>query len=235
MDDIELDNLDKPEEEPDDDDWRDQSIVIIDTSNPDAEIPNPRKDAGVIRRAYTEDKKSLLRDMGININRGDGPSAKAVFEKLKVTVNRKGRVNGAEYDNVRIIFQKGKRLVYTEDVKKSSKVNEFKRLVERAELEHGKTGAAVVEEAVPDKTVNEDLANCVLRNSIERLESVIDEMVANIESRSVKTSVTLDKEKIREFRGITRTADHNLDHGGLKVQEEYFRDLARDEPDELKS
>ena len=51
MDDIELDNLNKPEEEPegqqeqetniDDDDWRDQSIVIIDTSNPDAEIPNP--------------------------------------------------------------------------------------------------------------------------------------------------------------------------------------------------
>ena len=48
MDDIELDNLDKPEEEPeeqqeqetsiDDDDWRDQSIVIIDTSNQDAEI-----------------------------------------------------------------------------------------------------------------------------------------------------------------------------------------------------
>ena len=60
MADIELDNLDKQEEEQqqeaqqetniDDDDWRDQSIVIIDTSNPDAEIPNPRKDAGVIRR-----------------------------------------------------------------------------------------------------------------------------------------------------------------------------------------
>ena len=98
MGDIELDNLDKQEgreEETNiDDDWRDQSIVIIDTSNPDAEIPNPRKDAGVIRRAYTEDKRSLLREIGININKGDGPSAKAVFEKLKVTIDRKGRVNG---------------------------------------------------------------------------------------------------------------------------------------------
>ena len=138
MDDIELDNLDdKPEEEPEEqqeqetniDDWRDQSIVIIDTSNPDAEIPNPRKDAGVIRRAYTEDKKSLLREMGVNINKGEGPSAKTVFEKLKVTVNRKGRVNGVEYDGTRSIVQKGKRLVYTEDVKKVSKVNEFKELV----------------------------------------------------------------------------------------------------------
>ena len=242
MDDI-VDNLDKPEEEPEeqqeqetniDDDWRDQSIVIIDTSNPDAEIPNPRKDAGVIRRAYTEDKKSLLREMGINIKKGDGPSAKAVFEKLKVTVNRKGRVNGAEYDGTRIIVQKVKRLVYTKDVKKASKVNEFTRLVEKAELEHGKTGAAVVEEAVPDVTVSEDLANSVLRNSIERLEAEIDEMVADIESRSVGTSVTLDKEKIREFRGITKTAGHNLDNGGLRVQEEYFRDLARDEPNELR-
>ena len=55
MDDIELDNLNRREEQQetniDDDDWRDQSIMIIDTSNPDAEIPNPRKDAGVIRRA----------------------------------------------------------------------------------------------------------------------------------------------------------------------------------------
>ena len=60
-------------------------------------------------------------------------------------------------------------------------------------------------------------------------------MVGNIESRSVETSVTLDKEKIREFRGITKTADHNLDNGGLKIQEEYFRNLARDEPNELRS
>ena len=84
MADIELDNLDRQEEEEeqqeaqqetnvDDDDWRDQSIVIIDTSNPGAEIPNPRKDAGVIRRAYTEDKKSLLREMGININKVTDP------------------------------------------------------------------------------------------------------------------------------------------------------------------
>ena len=94
-------------------------------------------------------------------------------------VNRKGRVNSAEYDGIRIIIQNGKRLEYTEDVKKASKVNKFKELVERAKREHNKTGAAVMEEAVPDVNVNEDLANSVLRNSIERLESKIDEMVAD--------------------------------------------------------
>ena len=115
MADIELDNFDdRPEEqeEPEqqqeetnvDNDWRDQSIVIIDTSNPDAEIPNPKKDAAVIRRAYTENKKSLLRKMDVNINKGEGPTSKTIFERLKIlTVNRKGRVNGAEFDGVRII------------------------------------------------------------------------------------------------------------------------------------
>ena len=38
--------------------------------------------------------------------------------------------------------------------------------------------------------------------------------------------MTIDSEKIREFRGIAKTSDHNLDNGGLKAQENYFRDLA---------
>ena len=251
MADIELDNLDKrPEEEPEnrqeeetnvDTDWRDESMIIFDTSNPDAVRGdlNAMKDAdrelgkgiGAKKRAYTEDKKSLLREMDVNINKGDGPSARTIFEKLRLTINRKGKVNGAEFDGVRIIVQKGKRLEYTEYAKKVSKVNEFKELVKEAEREHEKTAVAVVEEATPDVSVSEDLANSVIRNSIENLESFIDEKVAEIESRSV----TLDMEKIREFRGITKTADHNFDNGGLKVQEEYFRDLARDEPDELMS
>ena len=49
---------------------------------------------------------------------GDGPSAKTLFEKLKVMVNRKGKINGAEFDGIRIIVQKGKKLEYTEDAKK---------------------------------------------------------------------------------------------------------------------
>ena len=110
-------------------------------------------------------------------------------------------------------------------------MNEFKELVKKAEQEHKKTAVAVVEEAIPDVPASEDLSNSVIRNSIENLESFIDEKVAEIETRSV----TIDKEKIREFRGITKTADHNLDNGGLKVQEEFFRNLARDEPNQLKS
>ena len=85
-------------------------MIIIDTSNPDAGIPNPRKDAAAIKRAYTEDKKSLLREMNIRINKKDSPS---LFERLKVTINRKGKPNGAEFDGVKISELKGKKLEYT--------------------------------------------------------------------------------------------------------------------------
>lgn len=205
MDDIELDNLDRQEEEevPAEeqeqetnigDDWRDQSMVIIDTSNPDARTPSPRRDAGVIRRAYTEDKKSLLREMGVNINNGDGPSARAVFDRLKVTVSEKGKVNGAEYEGVRIIVLKGKRLASTEDRRKASKVSEFRALVKRAEAEHGKTAVALVEEKL-DVPATSELAESVLRSSVERLMEEIDELADGI-------IIERSENELREFRGI---------------------------------
>ena len=254
MDDIELDNLgghqpvepEEGEEEETNTDWRDESVIIMSGFNPelrqglkeeekrlDTNIPNPRKDAGVIRRAYTEDKKNLLKELDISLNKGDGPFAKSVFEKLKVTVNRKGKINGAEFDNVPIIVQKGKKLVYTEDVKKLAKVTEFKELVEKAELEHKKTPAALIEETLPDVPVNTDLEQSVLRNSIENLEHYIDEKAAEIEAGA--KSVTIDWQDIRDFRGITKMSDHNLNNGALKTQEIYFRDLAKKaEPNALK-
>ena len=82
-----------------------------------------------------------------------------------------------------------------------------------------------------DISVDADLSHSVLRNSIESLESFIDDKVAEIEANSV----TIDKEKIREFRGITKTADHNLENGALRAQEDYFRELSKNEPNPLKS
>ena len=249
MADIKLDNLgERPEEQPQDQeeeeetnvdtDWRDESVVILSGFNPDdiRENQDALKDADrelgkrirVKNRAYTEDQKSLLRELGIRINKEDSPS---LFERLKLTINKKGKYNGAEFDGVEIIVLKGKRLEYTIDVSKAAKVNEFKELVKVAEERHAKTAQGFVERTVSDVPASEDLVHSIIRDSIENLESFIDEKVAEIESRSV----TLDMEKIREFRGITKTADHNFDNGGLKVQEEYFRDLARDEPNELKS
>ena len=88
----------------------------------------------------------------------------------------------------------------------------------------------MIEETLPDVPVSTVLEQSVLRNSIENLEHFIDDQVAEIEANSV----TIDPEKIREFRGITKMADHNLDNGALKAQETYFRDLAKAEPNALK-
>ena len=92
MDDIELDNLGEnriPEEEEGAEetstDWRDESII---ESNPDIrqgleeEKQADRelgKIQGVRNRGYTEDKKNLLKELGISLNKGDGPFAKKCF------------------------------------------------------------------------------------------------------------------------------------------------------------
>ena len=186
------------------------------------------KRIGTIKKGYTEDKKSLLRELGITINKADSPS---LFERLKVTVNGKGKINGAEFDKVKIIVLKGKRLEYTTDVSKTVKLNEFKELVKIAEERHAKPAEGFVERKITDVPLNEDLTHSVIRDSIESSENYIDEKVAEIESNSI----VLDREKIREFRGITKTSDHNLDNGALEAQENYFRELARNEPNEFKS
>ena len=247
MDEIELDNLGEdpiPEEEEGEEektgmDW-DKSVIIMSGMNPDLrqgleeEKQADRelgKIQGVRNRGYTEDKKNLLKELGISLNKVDGPFAKSIFDKLKLTVNRKGNINGAEFDNVRIIVQKGKRLVYTEDTKKLAKVTEFKELVNKAELEHKKTPAALIEETLPDIPVTTDLEHSVVRNSTEDLEHFIDEKVAEIKAKA-KKSATISEQTIREFGGIIRipNPEFNLDNGSIKEQENKFRQLARDEP-----
>ena len=159
--------------------------------------------------------------MNININKGDGPNAKSVFEKLKVTVNRKGKVNGTEYDGSRIIVQKRKKLTYTEDTKKASKANEFKDLVKRTEAEHKKTAVALVEEKL-DVDVNEGLANSVLRDSIKRLDEISE--------KANGISVELSENELREFRGILAAKSDEF----LKIEEKHWRDLGKKEPNARK-
>ena len=243
MDEIELDNLGEDQPiEPDDEgeeetdmNW-DKSVIIMSGMNPDLrhgleeEKQADRelgKIQGVRNRGYTEDKKNLLKELGISLYKGDGPFAKSIFDKLKLTVNRKGKINGAEFDNVWIIVQKGKRLLYTEDTKKLAKVTEFKELVNKAELEHKKTPAALIEETLPDIPVTTDLEHAVVRNSTEDLEHFIDKEVEKIRQRLNNAEEVISYKELRDLlMDIPGMNDENLENGGLETQKNYLKGIA---------
>ena len=157
------------------------------------------KRIGTIKKGYTEDKKSLLNEMGIRINKQDSPS---LFERLKITVNGKGKINGAEFDKVKIIVLKGKRLEYTTDVSKTVKLNEFKELVKIAEERHAKTAEGFVERKITDVPPNEDLTHSVLRDSIESLENFIDEKEEEVNNWLKKPAYELTFKEDREAKGL---------------------------------
>ena len=133
----------------------------------------------------------------------------------------------SEFDNVRIIVQKGKRLVYTEDTKKLAKVTEFKELVDKAELEHKKTPAALIEETLPDIPVTTDLEHAVVRNSTEDLEHFIDEEVAKIRQRLNNAEEVISYKELRDLlMDIPDMNDENLENGGLETQKNYLKETA---------
>ena len=253
---IEIGGLgERPEEQPEDQkeetnvdtDWRDESIIIPDGSNPDflRGKQESMKDAdrelgkriGVTRRKYTGDKKSLLREMGIRINKKDSPE---LFERLKlIRTERDGKYTGAEFDGVKIVELKGDKLEYTD----ASKVNEFKELVKVAEERHGKTFEGFTERKIADVPPNEELTRSIMSDSIESLENYIDEEYNELENR-LKTSEkgaqteqeVIEYRELRDLLGdLVGMADHNLDNGALKAHEDYLRELAEKTPNKLKS
>ena len=98
---------------------------------------------------------------------------------------------------------------------------------------------ASVEEAVPDVTVDEDLADSVLRNSLLRLDEEISESADGI-------AEGLTENELREFGGILAarlpTVEQQM-HGGITVEsridairteETHWRDLSERQPDPKK-
>ena len=111
--------------------------------------------------------------MGFNLNKGDGKFSKEVLGKLKVTVDTKRKVNGAEWNGTKIIILKGKKMVYLDDKLYESLINEFKELVEKAQAEHVKTAVAAVEKAIPDVEVNDKLSNSAIKTAFQNWNHIL--------------------------------------------------------------
>ena len=173
-DDIELEDLDREretqqanEEEETSffDDRRpgDESILVIDGSNPvftrvdvdgpsTSEIPNARRDAGVMRRHIIHDMKHGL---GLTINKGDGPNSTIIYDKVRFTTNKNNKINGATYKGKKILILKDEELRYSTDKTKAPLINEFKELLKKADAEHQKTPTPIaynVPESISHKT-----------------------------------------------------------------------------------
>ena len=171
-----------------------------------------------MRRAYTEDKKIFLKSIDININEGDGPNARSLFERLKISVGKRGNATGAEFDGVKILVRKGKIFEFSRDKRYASKIEELREVARKAESEHKDTAVALVEEKL-DVDVNEDLARNVLESSIERLEDEISEREEGIVTK-------LTGNELREFIEILAAKDAGSDEF-LKIEEKHWKDLSK--------
>lgn len=128
VDDIELEDLDREREAETneqaetsfiDDNPGDESILIIDGSNPiftrvdesptsDApggDIRNVRRDAGVIRRHIIHDKKQFLKKgLSITVSKRDGPNSTILYDEVRTTTGKNSKINGATYKGKNILI-----------------------------------------------------------------------------------------------------------------------------------
>ena len=248
VDDIELDNLDREREAETneegessfiDDRPGDESILIIDTSNPvftrpddDSLIPNPRRDAGVIRRHIIHDKKQFLKTgLGITVNKGDGPNSTILYDELKTVTGKNGKINGATYKGKKILILKNGKMEYSTDKSKTQYVNEFKELLKKTHTEHQKTPAALVEKRV-GVDIPQYVMNDITRNVSDRIETEISDTLSDL-----RNNVELTENELREFRGILDVKGNSGEEKikALEVESKHWKTKAQEEGNEMKS
>ena len=110
---------------------------------------------------------------------------------------------------------KGKRFTFSENVKFRLKINEFKILAEEAWMEHDRTAFSDIEEVVPDILVDDEHAESILSNSLEKLNEEISD-------REEKIIPLLTEQELREYRGFLKVKLSTLEEqeeGGITVKD----------------
>ena len=222
----------------------DESILIIDGSNPifnrlDADtsisegpggsVPNVGRDVGVMKRHIIHDKKQFLKDgLGITVNKGDGPSSTTLYDGLEITTSKKnGKINGALYGDKKILIMKNGKMEYSAGVSKARYVKEFKELLKKAHAEHQKTPAALAEKHVGVDLTQETMNN-IIDNVSDRIESEIDDVVEDF-----TTNTEITNNELRELRGILNVKGDagTVKLEAIKVESEHWKKEAKKEGD----
>ena len=228
----------------DEDRHGDESILIIDGSNPifnrlDADtstsegpggsVPNVGRDVGVMKRYIIHDKKQFLKDgLGITVNKGDGPSSTTLYDELRTTTSKKnGKINGALYKGKKILIMKNGKMEYSTDMSKVRYVKEFKELLKKAHAEHQKTPAALAEKHV-GVDITQDTMGDIIDNVSDRIESEIDDAVEDL-----ATNTEITNNELRELRGILNVKGDagTVKLEAIKVESEHWKKEAKKEGD----
>ena len=241
----EQERSEQEEETNSDDEGRhgDESILIIDGSNPifnrpdadtstserpEGSVPNVRRDAGVMKRHIIHDRKQFLKDgLGITVNKGDGPSSTTLYDELRTTIGKNGKINGAKDKGKKILIMKNVKMEYSTDMSKVRYVNEFKELLKKAHAEHQKTPTALAEEHV-GVDITQDTMDDIIDNVSDRIESEIDDVV-----KDLTTNTEITSNELRELRGILNVKGDagTVKLEAIKVESEHWKKDTKKEGD----
>ena len=96
-----------------------------------------------------------------------------MYDELRTTTGKSGKINGATYKGKNILILRNGKIEYSTEHSNARYVNEFKDLLRKADAEHRKTPAVIVERHTNDDVSQEAMDN-IIENVGERIESEID-------------------------------------------------------------
>ena len=214
----------------------DESVLIIDGSNPDftrvdddepstSGIPDARRDAGDMRRALTYDKKRVLKEeLGVTINKGAGPNSTLIYDNLEFKFNEKtGKATGATYYGKELLVLRDGKLDYSKRTSESF-INNFKEILRKAKAEYQKTPAPIADERA-GVDLPQNAMDSITENVNDRLDSEIDRRFDEISS---STEITWNE--LRELRGALYKKEEQSEEipieeklKALKIDEDHWK------------
>ena len=131
--------------------------------------------------------------LAVRIKPSDGPYSKRLFNKVKLTENARGEVNGFTFEGVKFFVKKGKGFNYSENKLLQSHVNEFKNLILEAQLEHEKTSTASIEKVLEENQgINnppDDLIESIEENVLDNVEERLVDLTEQLSSKTIERTV----------------------------------------------
>ena len=170
-----------------------------------------------MKRDITYDKKKALKEeLGITINKGDGPNSTLIYDNLRFKLNEKsGKVTGATYDGKEILVLKNGKLDYSKRTG-TSFINKFKELLRKAEADHQKTPAPIAE-----KRAGIDLPQNVIDSIVENVKERLNIEVNRI-AEEISSGTTIDANELRELGGYLFDKDDMI-VDGVDLREERLK------------